>query len=505
MTPSNTPSDSQEGKNTAKEIKKYNIHGLLKDGIARKFWDPMRGSEFDQYRKNKDVNHEAIRLNMRDIRNENREDWGEITDTIIDAEARDENISEMIINMSKNLVLRRKRVFDRTVELFPTIKTQRSDWRNILDIAISRYNEDDLQNLIHRSASLRKMTYDIFPWLRGISTTEKKDFDKIFGSDKDVYFDSNTKPRLERIHRDYYRHDTIPDRSDIDFLLWAYASAFDKRKKEILIAFGVSMTFERATELWLIDTDFLETLAEKEFAGAYDRLNPEQKKSFIRWLAHNTSHSLSASDMQESALWSIFSNEQKRSILAQEVSRSVALDMPEKEQWEEDTILKKIRDRKKKEAESTEAEEQDYDVYDEFVNELNTLKKWDGVTPNPIENRDLLKEKDAVLQFQHQNGSTQYIRITRVRGDDTNPLEIENGMGYGIEFETLNVTDQRLWTPTKATVSYEWFQKFLSAHDHLKVLSAAGRYTCLQRSHHSGLTVRCASANLSEPENHRGR
>lgn len=480
MTPSNVPSDSQEGKNTAKEIKKYNIHGLLKDGIARKFWDPMRGSDFDQYKKNKDANHDAIRLNMRDIRNENREDWGEITDTMIDTEAQDDQISEMVINMSKNLVLRRKRVFDRTVELFPTIKAQRSDWRNILDVAISSYSEDELQNLIHRSASLRKMTYDIFPWLRGINTTEKKDFDKIF-SDKNTYFDVNSKPRLERIHRDYFRHDTIPDRSDIDFLLWVYKNAPDKRKKELLVAFGVSMTFEHATELWLINTDFLETLAEREFAGAYDRLTPEQKKSFVRWLAYNTSHSLSATDMQDSAIWSIFSNEQKRSILAQEVSRSVALDMPEKEQWEEDTILKKIRDRKKKESESANREEQDHDIYDEFIQELDSLKKWDWVTPNPIENRELLKQKDAVLQFQHQNGSTQYIRITRVRGDDNNPLEIDNGMGYGIEFETLNVTDRKLWTPTRATVSYALFQKFLSGHDHLKALSAATFETLLTK------------------------
>jgi hypothetical protein len=123
----------------------------------------MRGSDFDLYQKNQDTISDAIRTNMRDIRNENREDWGEITDSVIDTESTDDKVYETIAQMSKNLVLRRKRLFDRSMELFPTISDQGNNWKMNLVASIHRYDEDELHNLITRTPALRKMLYETFP------------------------------------------------------------------------------------------------------------------------------------------------------------------------------------------------------------------------------------------------------------------------------------------------------------------------------------------------------
>ncbi len=408
---------------------------------------------------------------MRDIRDENREDWGWVTDSMIDSEASNEKISWEIALLTKNLILRRKRLRDRTLELFPAIIDQSPNWRDELTLTIAPFNENELQNMLRNTASVRKLVYTTFKWLKDVTPLLKRDFDTIF-HDKNIYVSDKNISRVERIHREYYRLNTIPDTGDINFILSNYRGAPNTRKKEILSALAVTFTLQSAVQLWLIDNDFLKIFAKGEFAGAYDRLNEDQKESFIRGLEVNTTYAISPADMDEAALGWVFSDEQKRKILAHEAFRSIALDMPEKENWLGNSMLSRIKDRKTKEAEARGIEEFNYDIYDEFVEDLKYLTKWEKGIPYHIENREILKEKDAVLQFQHKNGSTQFIRITQVRGQNGNPIETSDGMEYGIEFETLNVTDGKLWSPSRARVSYDQFEKFLSEHDNLKGLSA---------------------------------
>ena len=51
-----------------------------------------------------------------------------------------------------------------------------------------------------------------------MAPSEQKDFDDIF-RDKDKHFNEIEIVRLEKIFRNYYRFDQIPDGDDIDFIL----------------------------------------------------------------------------------------------------------------------------------------------------------------------------------------------------------------------------------------------------------------------------------------------
>lgn len=109
--------------------------------------------------------NEAIRIHMKDIRREYSEDWIDVTDTMIDEEVKDTEISERIARMGKNLMLMRKRSYDRAIELFPNIKNQ-NNWSNALHQELATYNENELKNYVTRTASMRKLVYSIFPDLK---------------------------------------------------------------------------------------------------------------------------------------------------------------------------------------------------------------------------------------------------------------------------------------------------------------------------------------------------
>jgi hypothetical protein len=61
---------------------------------------------------------------MKDLRQENIEDWGDISDEIITTQISDTEIQERVARLGKALVLSRKRAFDRAIELFPQIKKE---------------------------------------------------------------------------------------------------------------------------------------------------------------------------------------------------------------------------------------------------------------------------------------------------------------------------------------------------------------------------------------------
>lgn len=109
--------------------------------------------------------NEAIRVHMKDIRRENSEDWNDVTDEMIDEEAKNAEISERVARMGKDLMLMRKRSFDRAVELFPNVKNQ-ENWSHLLRNELATYNENELKNYVMRTASMRKLVYGIFPDLK---------------------------------------------------------------------------------------------------------------------------------------------------------------------------------------------------------------------------------------------------------------------------------------------------------------------------------------------------
>ncbi len=476
MNPPNTAPSDVEANNIPKETKIFNTYWLLKSGIEREFGNPMDPRKFDTYKKNKERNKENIRTHMRDIRSENKEEWSGVTDTMIDTEATDANISEQILRMSQDLVFKRKRIYDRSIELFPSISDSE---REILRGEIAGYNENELHNFMTRNSALRKMIYGVFPWLRGASPSEHKDFDAIF-HDKDNYFDQTEQRRLEKIFHDYYQFDRIPDWEDIDFILWKYSATTvsDIRRKEILTVLGVTLTIKDAIGFNLIDETFLENFSQKWFEELYDQLDTPAKKSFIRGLSYNTSYLIPAADFSENSLGVILSQKSQRRKLAEQVFRSVAMDMPEEQEVNKkrntDPVVARITERKKKEAEEANQEfrEIDYDLYDEVIEELKISSQNSPGKPSRIENIDNLKKNGAVIQFTHTDGSTQYVRVVAGRNPDGSPCESMDGTENCVKLEGFNVIENRLWSPQPFNSSYETFLSFLLASQGVRILTA---------------------------------
>lgn len=469
MTPSNKPNESWEDTNTPKETKKYNIYGLLKEGIQRQFGNPMDPALFDAQKKNKQKNKDDIRAHMWDIRRENMEEWSGIDDEAIKNIATDEAIVEQLLRMSQSLVFRRKRAYDRAIDLFPSI--QWDDQKKLL-LEISGYNEDELQNMLGRNTAIRKMVYGVLE-LRWVASSEQKEFDRIF-HDKESYFDPKWLKRLGEIFDNYKKFNQPPDGDDIAFILSKYSTSalWDVRRKEILVALGVTLTIADAYKIGLIDDVFLERVSVEWFEEVYSQLSDTAKKSFVSWLSHNDSYVIPAVDFSENAMGKIFSDKKIVRKLSQEIFKSIAMDMPEKQSEKTDTVMEKIKQRKQAEAEKTGKEEADYNVYDEFIDDLKWLRKSDGITPNSIINRENLKKENAVLQFRHADGTTQYIRITKTQNETKNwPLDIDGNMTYGLKFDTLGIVNGQLQSPRGASVSYESFEQFLVAHDELVALT----------------------------------
>lgn len=407
---------------------------------------------------------------MRDLRRENLEDWWEVTDVEIDEVSKDKDISEKIVRLSQNLILMRKRAFDRVLELFPNIKTQSTDWAHILQTELSGYNENELKNHIFRTALIRKLVYRIFPQLRDESPSEIRDFNRIF-HDKDTYIqDDQAKERFTRIHKNYVSsYHQVPDRDDIDFILTSYAGASNDRKKQILSELWVVLTIREAYELWLIGAPFLESFAEQEMGEAYTHLDTEQKKSFIRGLAVNETLVISAKDFNPQKLGEVISNAKTRRALAQDIYRSVALDVPETIDSGEKDIIRDIRKKKQKEAEEKWLEEENYDVFDAFVDELAEIKGSDGTAH--IKNLKLLKTPGCVIRFEHPENGIQYIRVKKVRDEHGHPLEVDNDK-YGIELEWLSTVDGVIRRNENFPVSYDLFQEFLRENKNPTVLKS---------------------------------
>jgi hypothetical protein len=82
---------------------------------------------------------------------------------MISSETTDTNITENMAMMAQNLVLMRKRAFDRVLELFPDIVLEKTNWSHILTEELAQLDENELKTYIGRRAYMRKIVYKAFP------------------------------------------------------------------------------------------------------------------------------------------------------------------------------------------------------------------------------------------------------------------------------------------------------------------------------------------------------
>ena len=461
MSNPNTPGSLDTVEKNQKSIVP-NVQGLLKEGITRELWNPINPEKYDAYKKRHDVMNGNIRANMKSIRRERIEDWSDVTDDMIDGDIKDKEISERIAYMGKSLMLMRKRSFDRALETFPNIKNQ-GNWESILRNELASYNENELKNYVTRTSSMRKLVYGIFPDLKWENPSEIRDFEKIF-HDRDQFLDEPGKQKFLRMYQDYVKFGQVPDGDDMDFILSAYHGASKDRKKEVLTALGVTLTIKSAFASWLVNEQFLRTLAENSMEDIYSGMTDTQKDYFIRGLAQDETYVISASDFDAGELDKILSDSKKRKQLARDVFRSLSLDVPESVAQEAD-ILWDIRKKKQQEAEAKWVEE-DYDLYDAFVEEMEHRLQW------KVKNIKLLRTPGCVIRFHDENNGIQQVRVKKVRNLDGSPLEVENGMKHGIELEWLATVDGVIRETQNFSLSYDQFQQFLEQSEETNILKA---------------------------------
>ena len=134
-----------------------------------------------------------------------------------------------------------------------------------------------------------------------------------------------------------------------------------------------------ASDFQLIDDVFLMSLAEKEFGTTFASLDTPEKKNFIRILKNDTSFLIGATDLNINNLSSVLSDNNNRRKLSHEIFRSMQIETPEEMKVDHNDILSRIKKRKQAEAEAKGFEEEDYDVYDEFIEQLGIdLKGKEG-------------------------------------------------------------------------------------------------------------------------------
>jgi hypothetical protein len=474
------PEDGESLKKKEKPVPKtHTVQNLLKEAIIREFGQPIDPEKFDEYKKNRTRFHKQIELHMQDLRREwkkwdTEDTWWEISDEMISSETTDTNITENMAMMAQNLVLMRKRAFDRVLELFPDIVLEKTNWSHILTEELAQLDENELKTYIGRRAYMRKIVYKAFPLFKWILPTERKDFDTLF-SDKDQYLDAAWQKRFTTIYRDYKEHGQIPDTDDIGFILGSYSTASDERKKQVLTDLGVTLSIKQAISLWLIDENFLRRLATQELQDVYLTLNEEQREWFIRTLKQNENSVVVASDFDTRKLWEIFSSERKRRLLAKEIYRNMSIDTPVLPTIAEEDIAWEIRRKKLKQLDeknekNEELIEEEWDLYNEFIDEIaGTLKTKDGKPQ--IENIHVLKSQEPVIRYTHEDGGTQYVRVKRVRDENGNPVDIEDWGKNGIELEGL-MTDAEgnIVKNQNFSVTYEQFRNFLRDSKDVSVL-----------------------------------
>lgn len=266
---------------------------------------------------------------------------------------------------------------------------------------------------------MRKFVYATFPDIKGQTMQEFRDFNKIFHDKEQYLHDEKDRKRFARIYHDFSAFHQVPERDDIIFILSAYASASDKRKQEILTELEVSISLEQAHDWGVIDDAFLYDFAKKEFGEMFESLGKKQQDSFIRGLLATETARILVEDLPLKNMGDFFGNEKKRKNIANTIYDSLLIDAPES--LKEETVTEQIRKQKQKEALEKGIDEEDYDLYEEFVNRI--VQKFSGKATG----LKLLGASGCVVRFHDAQTGEQYIRVKRVRDENNNPLEINNG------------------------------------------------------------------------------
>lgn len=448
----NAPETSVEA--PEKENKKSkNVRWLLKSALERKFGVPLDPEKFDAYKKKTDTLEEDIQTEMRILQSENLEDWWDITEDMIEKEAKNKVIFEMINQLWKDLVLKRKRLKQHILDMYPQVTWERN-YETLLDVEISRLNTDQLNTNIMKRRQLEVFVKEVFPDMTNMSSKHKKDFEDIF-FDRSEYTSEDQKKRLEKIFLDYKKFNQVPDTWDIRFILDIYKNASNDRKKEILTKLGTQFSLKWAYDLGFIDDDFIATFAEREFHEFYSKLATDRQKIFCKSIANSTSIAIVPTDFTQNDFTDIFSHPKKRELLASEISRSFHSENLDGKFWGS-TILSEIRRENKLQADN-EGRIEDFNAHEAFIEKLGkTLNaKWLSIDTESIEK---LKYPDSVIELPTNEGSEKkYIRLVRFEDNQWFPIETIGGQEYGIELQWLYESDWTLRRDAKFVTSYDTF------------------------------------------------
>lgn len=428
-----------------------NVEGLIKHAVEKRLWVPINPKLFNEFQKDKEALIQWVEVEARYIKYEDPEIYGDIDDTDIPKE----KIMERILSHSKNLLLLRERAVRELTEQVPELKWELTQVRE----ALASLNEQNLQNLINKKRVVKNFVTKYFPTLTISTQEERKDFEKIFHDiHEKVKSGSDEEVRCLKIIQDYKTYRQNPGSDDIEFLLDVYSSASNERKSQLFRDLGARVSISFAVDQRLINDDKIRDIARTLYGEQlFDEQNKEVQANILNNLKQSRLDILPVDELNMTNLGRIIQNRNSRKILAEEISKSIIMTDETREvlQESEKPILQTIREKKLKEAQETGIEESNYDPYTEFIDEVVKMTSREG---GPlVKNSHNLYKEGTVIQFDHPNHGTQFLRIKKVRDENGNPIEVNNWLDLGIELEGMPVVDGVIRKSQYFTLSYDQF------------------------------------------------
>jgi hypothetical protein len=215
----------------------------------------------------------------------------------------------------------------------------------------------------------------------------------------------------------------------------------------------------------------LDTVIAPLYGDIYHGLDDTQRKHIRNELRHSDL-TVSVADLNTAGIKNLWDKKELRGVLTSSVAEGLMIEtikeIPIQDRLPEERIkIRKDIERQRKQDIIDEGDtgetlpDEDYDMFDEFREELKNIKDKDGKSIH-IPKIDTLKE-GSIIEYKHHDGSTQYMRITKVREADGKPMKTMGDRGYGISIEPLPVRDNILksWSPFHLTYEeLEWFLRW---------------------------------------------
>ena len=442
----------------------------------------MNPKKFNAYQKNKEQISASIRTEIAVIREDDRETYADIDEKELEELSTDKELASIIANHAKRLILLRERAQTLAEEHIPDdIKNWNSNWPAELKERVYDLKESELEFVVLQKAKMRKLLQEVFPTIAKTTLKDRLTFDKVFDWYEQLNLSAWDKERMMRIIQDMELFWHSPRMDDVEFVLTVFSETWNVRVKQLLTDLSVLVSIKFATKYGLVGKDFTKTFAEREYGELYKELSQEKKDLFCRGLERIDLQVLKPSELDETKIWAIFKDKNARDELAEEVFRSTSLVHDDalwkrKKQAENDIMLdiaeQKRAEREKALEEGREVEDENYDMYEAFVDRLARMRRRDG---RPLLNNvEFLRTKDCVLEIKDNSLGTQYIRIELDAG---NPVEAAGNDGaklwYGIRMIGMPVIngeirrDQNLWEK-----SFQQFLTFLENNDDVTALTS---------------------------------